>query len=64
MYNVAAMAFQAGDVELALDWYQKSAGLGDRDAMFNLGALAEGAGDLGVARHWYELAAKAGEHAR
>ena len=64
MYNVATMAFQAGDVELALDWYQKAAGLGDRDAMFNLGALAEGAGDLGVARHWYELAAKAGEHAR
>ncbi len=61
MFNLGLLAYEAGDLDAARDWWEKAAKLGDPRAMTNLGLFAEEAGDLDAARAWYEKAAKLGE---
>lgn len=50
------------DVDLARQWYRKSARHGEPKAMFNLGHLAYGEKDWSEARIWFHRAADAGHH--
>lgn len=46
------------DVELAQDWYQRSARQGEPRAMFSLGRMAYAAGNCASAMTWFERASE------
>ena len=58
MHHLGRLAQQAGDMELAESWWQKSAAGGEPWAMYELGVLAKAAGDVAAARTWWEQAAE------
>ena len=60
MSGLGRLAHDAGDLELAESWWQKSADLGNSYGMAALGALAHDAGDLELAESWYQKAADLG----
>mmetsp|Transcript_1134 Transcript_1134/g.3389 ORF Transcript_1134/g.3389 Transcript_1134/m.3389 type:complete len:210 (-) Transcript_1134:37-666(-) len=51
------------DPELALEWYEKAAGLGDAEALYQLGVLKRRSEGVGAARAYWVSAAAAG-HAK
>jgi TPR repeat protein len=61
MYDLGAIANEAGDVKLAESWWQKAAALDDSMSMYQLGVLAPTAGDLELAKSWYTKAADLGD---
>ncbi|MDQ1250078.1 MAG: polymerase primary sigma factor, partial [Actinomycetota bacterium] len=60
MFRLGVLAQEAGEAELAGDWYARAADAGDGGAMFRLGQLADDAGEAEASRDWFVRAADAG----